>query len=139
MMMLREGAPTYRRVVTALAEDDRPLVFHCSGGKDRAGMLAATLLLLAGVPEATVVEDYVLTGRYLAEPAPERIEEFCKLFPLTSEQFLAMWRAEPASMERAIANLKATYGSVEEYILSIGVSPATLDSARARLLEGVER
>ncbi len=48
-----------------------PLVFHCIGGKDRSGIVAAVVLSVLGVPWETVREDYLLTNdRYR-----DRIEE----------------------------------------------------------------
>lgn len=39
-----------------------PQLFHCSAGKDRTGWLAALLLHLAGVDDATIEADYLLTN-----------------------------------------------------------------------------
>jgi protein-tyrosine phosphatase len=41
-----------------------PLLFHCTGGKDRAGTFAALLLLALGVPEETVIYDYGLSNTF---------------------------------------------------------------------------
>ena len=41
---------------------NHPLVFHCTQGKDRAGIAAAILLSALGVPWETVVEDYLLSN-----------------------------------------------------------------------------
>ena len=68
---------TYRRLPTdpgnkqafaaglrALADhgDDETFVVHCAAGKDRTGIFCAMTLLLAGVDEDTVKEDYLLTN-----------------------------------------------------------------------------
>ncbi|MDR2075767.1 MAG: tyrosine-protein phosphatase [Desulfovibrio sp.] len=50
-------------------EDAQPLLFHCSAGKDRTGFAAALVLLSLGVPQETVLRDYLasrlcLTGKY---------------------------------------------------------------------------
>ncbi len=42
---------------------NRPLVFHCTHGKDRAGLGAALILSVLGVAWETVLEDYLLTNR----------------------------------------------------------------------------
>lgn len=44
-----------------LAHPERPLVFHCTVGKDRTGVFAALLLALCGVPAGVIVWDYALT------------------------------------------------------------------------------
>ena len=37
------------------------ILFHCSAGKDRTGVLAALILALVGAPREEIAEDYVLT------------------------------------------------------------------------------
>ena len=52
-------------VVRGLADPDlTPAVFHCHGGKDRTGLVAAVLLLALGVDRETVLDDYEATSLY---------------------------------------------------------------------------
>jgi protein-tyrosine phosphatase len=44
-----------------LLQDDTPLVFHCTAGKDRTGLAAALLLRALGVSQEVVDADYLLT------------------------------------------------------------------------------
>lgn len=46
------------------------LLFHCQGGKDRTGVLAALILSVAGVDDQVIAHDYTLT-RLGLEPARE--------------------------------------------------------------------
>ena len=41
-----------------------PPLFHCTAGKDRTGWAAALLLHVAGVDDATILEDYLLTNTF---------------------------------------------------------------------------
>ncbi|MFZ5572055.1 MAG: tyrosine-protein phosphatase [Thermodesulfobacteriota bacterium] len=55
-------------VVNKLARpESRPLLFHCTAGKDRTGVCAALILSLLRVPEETIIEDHALSNRYFAE------------------------------------------------------------------------
>lgn len=63
--MLTYFASQYRRMFAELLAGHAPLAFNCSAGKDRTGVAAALLLTALGVPRATVIEDYLLTNRYL--------------------------------------------------------------------------
>ena len=54
-------------VFRTIAHAREGVLFHCSAGKDRTGVVSALLLLLCGVEEKTIVEDYMLTGLYLCE------------------------------------------------------------------------
>lgn len=51
--------PTILRQI--LEHPDEPIIFHCSAGKDRTGVLAAILLKLAGVDDETIAWEYALT------------------------------------------------------------------------------
>ncbi len=42
------------------------VLFHCHSGKDRTGIIAQLLLLLAGVDEESVIADYMVTNERLA-------------------------------------------------------------------------
>jgi len=51
----------YRDLFLVLGSGEAPLAFHCSAGKDRAGIAAALLLTALGVPRETVIDDYALS------------------------------------------------------------------------------
>ena len=38
------------------------VLWHCTEGKDRCGLLSAVLLLALGVERSTILEDYLLTN-----------------------------------------------------------------------------
>ena len=63
--MLVQFRGQYRRMFAELLAGHAPLAFNCSAGKDRTGIAAALLLTALGVPRATVIDDYLLTNRYL--------------------------------------------------------------------------
>lgn len=67
--MLGQFHDQYRRMFTELLAGHAPLAFNCSAGKDRTGIAAALLLTALGVPRATVIDDYLLTNRYLDAPS----------------------------------------------------------------------
>ncbi|MBL1081038.1 tyrosine-protein phosphatase [Streptomyces actinomycinicus] len=48
--------------VRAVSNSSKPVLFHCSAGKDRTGVLADTVLRAVGVPAATSEQDYLLSG-----------------------------------------------------------------------------
>jgi protein-tyrosine phosphatase len=59
----------YRRMFRELLAGHAPLAFNCTAGKDRTGVAAALLLIALDVPRETVVQDYLLTNRYLDQRA----------------------------------------------------------------------
>jgi protein-tyrosine phosphatase len=64
-------AHVWGSVITDVANSDgEPVVFHCTGGKDRTGTCAALILLALGVPEETVIDDHQLSNTYIADLLP---------------------------------------------------------------------
>ncbi|RAL68520.1 hypothetical protein DID88_007248 [Monilinia fructigena] len=57
------NAPTsYRTILLHLAnEPSKPLIVHCTAGKDRTGVLCALILSLCGVDDEVVAREYSLT------------------------------------------------------------------------------
>jgi protein-tyrosine phosphatase len=136
MLMLRDGAPSIRRIVEAIAEARGAVLFHCAGGKDRTGVVTAVLLLLAGVAPEVIAEDYALTSVHLPQASEERIAAGLARMGLTRAEFMAMLSAKPEAMLRTLERLVEEYGSVEGYLTAIGAAPAAVAATKARLSGG---
>jgi protein-tyrosine phosphatase len=56
---------SYRAFVAALVETSgKPVLWHCTGGKDRSGFAAAIVLKLLGADDETIMSDYLLSSEY---------------------------------------------------------------------------
>jgi protein-tyrosine phosphatase len=49
----------------ANATKEGPVLFYCHQGRDRTGIIAAFLLLLAGVDKQVVANDYAISNMYI--------------------------------------------------------------------------
>lgn len=81
MMMTENALAGYRQFFDLLLaqEEGEAILWHCTGGKDRAGVAAVLLLSALGVDRDTVLQDFVLTNdfnstkiNYRAQAAQER-------------------------------------------------------------------
>lgn len=54
----------YQILFDLMKKDETPLVFHCSAGKDRTGFAAYLILKTLGVPDGTILHDYMLSNVY---------------------------------------------------------------------------
>jgi protein-tyrosine phosphatase len=123
-------------IVTALETiaDAQPLVFHCSAGKDRTGLLAAVLLGCVGVEPETVISDYAVT--HLAR---EELVNFLRRRPSYIERLDLLpptaLDSEPDTMRQFLGLLNESYGGARSWALMAGVSEAALRRLESTLLE----
>jgi protein-tyrosine phosphatase len=133
--MLHEGGVAIRAIFCALAADTLDaVVFHCSGGKDRTGVVAALVLRSLGVPDAIIVEDYSLSEVNLAEAVRghrAQLEET----GLDSAAIAYLTSSPPERMMYTLAELDRRWGSTDGYLQRIGVDGEILDRLRRNLLE----
>jgi protein-tyrosine phosphatase len=134
--ILDSAAPHVAHAFAALAvPGGLPAVFHCAAGKDRTGVLAALVLSSLGVSEEVVVDDYALTGEAMERMrrwAAERDPDLAEAYRSMPAAHLA---AEPRAMADLLTRLRAEFGSVREYVRSLGVGNAVLFDLEDALLE----
>lgn len=128
-------------VVRGIATSPGPVLAHCSAGKDRAGVMAALVLALLGVPREAIIADYVATGANMQGV----LERFLRAMPAE----LAAQASESGALEAASGLLEApadaiTYvldaweaheGGVTGWFLAHGGDAETIARLRARLID----
>jgi protein-tyrosine phosphatase len=112
---------------------NHPLVFNCAIGKDRTGILAATLLSTLGVADKDIIEDYSLSDQYM-----EALRELLKKADNLPDDVKILpdffWRAEPASMALLLSTLRQEYGSVVDYLKFMGAESSLKERLEKALL-----
>lgn len=122
-----------------LSDGNIPSVAHCTGGKDRAGFGAAITLLALGVPEQTVVNDFMLTNEYTKDKINQYIWmiRLGSFFQTDPEKIRPLLGVEQSFIEAGIDQMKKEYGSVDNYFRQgLGLSDTDLQQLRDRFLEG---
>jgi len=133
-LLLKYGAPGIKYVLDLCKDRSRhPIAFYCTAGKDRTGMIAAIMLAAAGVPDEDIVEDYSLSANVYAEMNDHKaMVGALSQRNLDAKTFLG---APPEVMREALVNIRATYGSIEEYLDFIGFTEEDRKELRAALLD----
>jgi protein-tyrosine phosphatase len=135
--ILEHSATNIAAVLRGLAEPDAvPAVFHCHGGKDRTGVVAAVLLLALGVERETVLDDYEATRRY-RRPEDQQDSLANLLANGVSPEAAAGVLGTPRwSMAAAIDALDDHYGGVERYLDEVaGLTPAEVAALHEGLVQ----
>lgn len=109
---MRENEELFRWFFHFLAQEENyPILFHCSAGKDRTGILTALLLESLGTPRSVITEDYLASqknspGLVVKEP----------------------WLGE------VYARIDQ-YGGIEGYLEHLNISRQTLEQIRRNLIQ----
>lgn len=139
IQFVREQSPLFRAWLHGLLDDQgTPVLYHCTAGKDRTGFASAMVLLALGVPEATVMEDYLASNRFLGEKN-RRIAEQVRLAskgrtdPALLQPLLGV---EARYLQAAFMAMREDYGSVENYLREgLGVDAAFRSRLQSKFLE----
>ncbi|AWH23089.1 MULTISPECIES: tyrosine-protein phosphatase [Stenotrophomonas] len=136
---LGHSQPQFKQVFQRIAaQQDGTVLFHCTAGKDRTGIIAGLLLDLAGVPKAQIVHNYAISAHYL-EGQPKdsamnaQIKAMLEQHPEIARKMAGMSGTAPQNMEQFLAALHSQYGGAEGYLKSIGVSAQEIQQLKVRL------
>lgn len=136
---LGHSQPQFKQVFQRIAaEKDGTVLFHCTAGKDRTGIIAGLLLNLAGVADDDIVHNYAISAHYL-EGQPKdsamnaQMMELIRQNPEIGRKMAGMAGTAPENMEMFLSALQQQYGGAEGYLKSIGISDAEIQQLKARL------
>ncbi len=126
--------------IIASAFDAEPLNFHCTGGKDRTGIVAGLALALAGVDDHMIARDYArssaaiphLEAWYRERRSTTRIDRLAA-DGFTEDHRAQLLSAEPGTMLAFLHGIRQHYGSVQDFLIWGGTNPAELDRVHAAL------
>ncbi|MBO0815346.1 MAG: tyrosine-protein phosphatase [Actinobacteria bacterium] len=123
------------QVVAALrsvAAADGAALVHCAAGKDRTGVVVALALTAVGVRPQDVVADYAATGERIIG-----IVERLRRSPIYAADINSKpaeeHRPRPQTMTAFLAEVRARYGGVTQWLAGHGFGRRDLDLLHARL------
>jgi len=118
--LVDEAADMVARVFSIMAQNaDCGIVFHCTAGKDRTGVIAALLLMCAGVGEDDIISDYAMSYDLLKSYL-EADKAMLKAKGLIYPDHV--FRSDPENIMRFIEHLEAKYKTAEDYLKNAGVT-----------------
>ncbi|CAN5308511.1 tyrosine-protein phosphatase [soil metagenome] len=127
-LMLDEQADSYRQLFSTLAAAPGPVLFHCTGGKDRTGVGGAVLLDLLGVDREEIVADYLLTN-----PCLERDSGALEAISMQMPRELRI--ASPDYLAAMFARLDAEFDGAGGYLRHLGFGEDMAGELRRHYVE----
>lgn len=121
------ASPSMKNVFECIANVPNGVIFNCSAGKDRSGVVSAVLLLHAGVADDDIVENYVLTKYYIQK----------KLDYIRKNTDLDMNIVTPCKdyMRKFLKKFRDEFGNTEKYFTRLGLGQQDITKVRAKLLK----
>ena len=135
--MIEKRAEAFGKILSHFADPQNfPIVYHCTAGKDRTGLITALILSILGVPEETIVADYSLSNLGFDHYFQEFVEDARHAaMGVKDIEFQGFFIVHPDWIQRILDHLKEQYGSVERYLIEkANMDPLTIDQIRANLL-----
>lgn len=107
-----------------LGADEGIVLYHCSAGKDRTGVISLILLGLADVSRTDIVSNYEISYTHIEDNIPELAKEF----PLN------MIKSEPINIKMAYDHIMTEYRGFRTYYEALGYSENEVQAIKARII-----
>ena len=126
LAMLQDYKLVYS-IMKLFANTESGILFHCTAGKDRTGIISALLLALAGVSMPDILVDYQISYTYI-------YSIICKL--RKDEPSLPAWagQSKPEYLADFFTKFLNKYHSVEGYLSYIGLTDCDILNIKNKLI-----
>ena len=124
---MSENKVFVKSVFETLAQYDKAVLYHCTAGKDRTGVITALLYKLIGVNDIDIIADYEVSFTYLVPKYAGRDEN-------VSEMYQDLFSSKPETMETFLNYLNYKYPNILDYFLSKDISMETVDIIKHKLI-----
>ena len=112
-------------------EDDEALLYHCSMGKDRTGMVSVIVLMALGLEDREILRDYLHSREYSWDW--DEADENDRL----GQQIAKMNQTQVSqtAFYGITETIRQTWGGFDRYFASLGFDQGDLDRLRDKFLE----
>ena len=103
-----------RALKVFLDKDNYPILISCSMGKDRTGFLSAMLMSAVGVPEETIIRDYISSNDYIN--ISQLAYKARDLSTDSQESITVLLSANESLMDLVFRQIRKEYGSTDKFL-----------------------
>lgn len=101
--------------------EEKAVLWHCTGGKDRTGTATVLLLSALGVDRETILNDFALTNNfnqkkiaYMGKKAMELTQNADEI-----DGVMYLTGVNRNFMEKTLSYIEDSYGSIEKYLINV--------------------
>lgn len=127
----------YLRTLKSL-DDGKPILFHCSAGKDRTGVGAALILLALGVSKEEIIKNYLLSNVYREKENKKIVNTVSRALhnPVATDLMECILNVKREYIESAINAIYTKYPTYLDYLFQeFKITPEQVDKWKKLYLE----
>lgn len=127
---------SYAETLKMIAGTDEgsAVLYHCTQGKDRTGMMSAILLGLLGVPDDVIIEDFVLSNEYNKE-YNEQTYSALKQSGVDADLIQPLLEQRESQIRPVLDKVHDEYGGWDNFGREVlGLNVETIEELRDKLL-----
>ena len=113
-LVRRDRKDAWSNIFNILLNDNGgAILYHCSAGKDRTGVVTAVILTALGIDKETIYQDYLLTNE-----KPLYYKKLAlQMDPESREIFLDYFQAKKEYLDASFDEINKIYGSFDNFLL----------------------
>ncbi|MEM8900478.1 MAG: tyrosine-protein phosphatase, partial [Bacteroidota bacterium] len=126
----------YKQFFRLLLEDENyPLLFHCTAGKDRTGFASALILSALGVSREDIMDEYLMSNYYLHDNSEEILKKAALFLGMSHQKLRGIMEVRTEYLQAAFTSIEEKYGSVENYLdEELNIGPLEIEQLKETLL-----
>ena len=115
-----ENPEIIKKIIHEILDSENPVLYHCTAGKDRTGIITALILTILKFDRATIENDYLLSNNYRKKLVQKRLHLAHNLHFLYPKMDLNVieklsW-VEKDYLDASFSEIDNKYGSIDVYI-----------------------
>lgn len=132
-----EFTPAFKSFIhTVLEAQGRPVLWHCTAGKDRTGYASAILLHLLGVDLEIIYQDYLLSNQYVKKLNKRTLAVIFARGLKAYRMIEPLMKVNLEWLKAAFDTIDEEWGSFDEYVSNgLELSPSDIAQLKDDLLE----
>ncbi|MBW3523471.1 tyrosine-protein phosphatase [Chryseobacterium sp. NKUCC03_KSP] len=122
-----ENPEIIKKIIHEILDSEDPVLYHCTAGKDRTGIITALILTILKFDTATINNDYLLSNNYRQKMVQKRLHlanDLHFIYPKMDLNVIEKlsW-VEKDYLKATFLEINKKYGSIDIYIhQNLGIS-----------------
>ena len=131
-LQLLEDREKIKEIFTFIADvQEGCLLFHCAGGKDRTGVLALLLMMLAGADKQDCMTNYGQSYVNLSRKRQDFFDDYEVEMP---PEAMSLMYSHPETIALCYDHIMECYGGIRQYLTYCGLEEGQIEGIDRRLV-----